>query len=70
VLILLNVQNLAGPRELADHLQTLLRDPAAHESLHARGFCPLQPAFRDFLDRQRTHPILHLCEAVSRRIGQ
>ncbi len=63
----LDVRDYRDPRALAEHLHALLADRVAYDELLAWKQRPLRPAFRDFLDAQRTHPIVRLCQAVMRR---
>lgn len=67
---LLNVRDFSSPRALAEHLHALLRDPAAYGELLAWKGRPLRPAFRAWLDRQRTPPLVRLCEAVARTLAE
>jgi hypothetical protein len=63
-----DVRDYDSPRALAEHLRALVADPAAYEALFAWKTAPFRVAFQDFLDRQRTHPIRRLCEAVRERL--
>jgi len=62
----INVRDHAGPRALADYLKSLLSDPGAYDRFMAWKRRPLRPDFLRFLDLQRSHPIVRLCEAVAR----
>jgi hypothetical protein len=66
----LDVRDYAGPQALAEHVHELLHDRAAYEELLAWKQRPLRPAFQEFLDSQRTHPLVRLCEAVTQRMRE
>ena len=63
----IDVRDYAGPRDLAMHLEALLHDPVAYAALLAWKTRPLRPAFRRWLDGQRTPPLRRLCEALQAR---
>jgi hypothetical protein len=56
-----------GPRALAAYLTSLLNDRAAYAEWLAWKSRPLRPAFRQWLDGQRTPPLRRLCEALLAR---
>ncbi len=62
----INVKDHASPRALADFLRALLEAPDAYDEFIEWKRRPLRPAFVSFLDCQRSHPLLRLCEAVGR----
>jgi len=62
----INVRDHASPRALADYLRALLAAPDAYDEYMAWKRRPLHSAFISFLDGQRSHPLLRLCEAVQR----
>jgi hypothetical protein len=64
----LDTQDFPDPRSLAIHLQALLRDPTGYEELLAWKRRPLRPVFREFLDAQRTHPVIRLCQAIQEQL--
>ena len=63
----IDVRDHASPRDLAEYLHSLIRDPAAYERLHAWRRQPLRPTFRAWLDGQRTPPLHRLYEALRDR---
>ncbi len=66
----IDVTQYESPRRLAEHLRTLLANPVDYERLFSWKQRPFQPGFRQFLDQQRSHPWVRLCEAVDRRRAQ
>lgn len=62
----INVRDYASPRALAAYLKSLLESPDKYDELVAWKRRPLRPQFVSFLESQRSHPVLRLCEAVKR----
>jgi hypothetical protein len=62
----IDVRDFSEPRALAGYLHELLRDERKYDEYLAWKRLPLRPEFIEFLDGQRTHPWVRLCEAVGR----
>ena len=60
----INVRDYANPCALAAYLKAVLAKPGAYEEYLEWKRQPLRPAFLSFLDSQRSHPLVRLCEAV------
>jgi hypothetical protein len=63
-----DTRDFPSPDALAGHLHDLLRNPVAYGELLAWKRQPLRPAFREFLDAQRTHPVIRLCRAIEEQL--